>query len=95
MFKLGFYFLIILILFAILPESFLNNLKKFLNWENFVQTLKTGFANFSNFLKEAFGIDINEIFIKFKSIGIDFPLLWLKIKTFISEFFLKISNIFK
>lgn len=71
--KIGFYFLIILILFAILPKSVFDNLKKFFNWENFVKILKTGFNNFINFIKEIFSIDLS--------------VWWLKIKTFYQRIF--------
>lgn len=52
------YFTIIVIIFAFLPESFLNKLKNFFNWENFSKIFITGLYRFLNFIKEITGLDL-------------------------------------
>ncbi len=90
------YFVIILVIFAILPKNVLENLKKFFNWEIFLKTLKTGFNNFINFLKEILNVDLNQILSKIKTIfGIDLIAIWLAVKKFLANFFLKLANIFR
>lgn len=98
--KLFFYFLIILIIFAFLPESILNKLKNFLNWEVFLNTLKSGFFKFLLFTKEVTGIDFLKIFQKFtqsleSSLGINFEALIKQIKDFLANFFQKLSDFFR
>lgn len=94
--KWGFYLVIILIIFAILPKNVLEGFKKFFNWEIFFNTLKTGFNNLINFIKEATGIDLNQILIKLKTtFGIDLVFLWETIKKFLANVFLKLANIFQ
>ncbi len=94
--KWGFYLVIILIIFAILPENVLEGLKKFFNWDIFFNTLKTGFNNLINFIQEATGIDFDQILIKLKTtFGIDLVFLWETIKKFLANIFLKLANIFQ
>jgi hypothetical protein len=86
----------ILIVFAVLPKNILANLKKFINWDVFLQTLKTGWHNLINFLKETTGIQFDQIPIKLKEkLGIDINLLLKTIKNFLANFFEKLAKIFK
>jgi hypothetical protein len=94
--KWGFYFIVILIIFALLPKSSLEKLKTFFNWDVFLNTLKKGFNNLVNFLKEIIKVDFNQILSRLKIIfGIDLIALWSAIKNFLANFFLKLANIFK
>mgnify|MGYP001626226455 CR=1 FL=1 len=94
--RLATLFLIILILFAILPQSFWNWLKPYFNIEVLINTLKAGWYNFWNFLKETTGLDLSKIpeFIK-NYLGIDLIKLWLTIKTFLISILEKILNILR
>lgn len=95
-FKLGIYFIIILIIFAVLPKSFLDKIKKFFNWEVFLQTLKKGFHNLMNFIKETTGLDFGQILPSFKkTFGIDLVAIWTAIKNFLANFFSRLASIFR
>ncbi len=88
--------IIILIIFAILPKGILEKLKQFFNWEIFLSTLKLGFYNVLNFLKEVTGIDFFQIPLKLKiSFGIDLISLWLALKEFLANLFQKLADFFK
>lgn len=94
--KLIIYLIIILIIFAILPKSFLDKLKKFFNWEIFWQTLKKGFNNLLNFIKETTGLDFSQVLPSLKkAFGIDLVAIWLAIKNFLANFFNRLASIFK
>lgn len=81
--KYAIYLIIILIIFAFLPDGVLNKLKTFFNWDNFLNTLKTGLDRFLNFLQEITGIDFSNIsFLE-------------KIKILLSNFFEKLANILR
>lgn len=93
--KWTFYIVVILLIFAILPKSILDKIKTFLNWDVFLKTLKIGFQNFLNFLKEI-GIDFGQINEKIKNFsGLDLLGLWLKIKNFLADLLLKLANTLK
>lgn len=80
--KIVFYIVIILLIFAFLPEKVLDSLKKFLSWENLVNYLKLGFNRLVNFLKDILPIDFNKIYDKLKnSLESDFSKLPLKTKS--------------
>lgn len=89
------YLIIILLIFAVLPKSLLDKIKQFFNWNVFVNTLKIGWQNLLNFLKEI-GVDFEKINEKIKVLfGFDFNVFWLTLKEFLANFFLKLANIFK
>lgn len=95
-FKWIFYLIVILIIFATLPKSFLDKIKQFINWDVFFNTFKIGWRNFVNFIEEATGIDFGQIPLKLKStFGIDIVLFWSTIKNFLASTFEKLANIFK
>lgn len=94
--KLAIYFIIILIIFAVLPKSFLDKIKKFFNWEVFWRTLKTGFNNLMNFIKEATGLDFSQILPSLKkTFGIDLVAIWTTIKNFLANLFSRLASIFR
>ncbi len=94
--KWTFWLIIILIVFAILPKEILDKLKQFFNWDVFFNTLKTGFNNLMKFLKEAWGIDFGQFFLKLKTtFGIDLVAFWSAIKILLSNLFEKLANFFK
>lgn len=94
--KLGIYFIIILIIFAVLPKGVLDKIKKFFNWEIFWKTLKTGFHNLTNFIKEATGIDFSQILPSLKkTFGIDLVAIWTIIKNFLANFFSRLALMFQ
>jgi hypothetical protein len=94
--KFLFYFIILLLIFAILPDDFLKNIKKIFNWEVFFNTLKTGWYRFLDFIKNTIGIDFNQFFINLKKfLGIDLIYLWTIIKNFLANLFQKLANFFK
>jgi hypothetical protein len=94
--KYSIYIVIILLIFAFLPEEILNKLKLFFNWDVFLNTLKKGFNKLVNFLEENIGIDFDQIFIKIKeALGIDIPLLFKTIKNTLANFFQNLANILK
>jgi len=89
-------FLVIIILFAILPKSFWEWLKPYFNIEVLLNTLKAGWNNFWNFIKETTGLDFSKIpeFIK-NYLGLDLIKLWLSIKSFVIYILEKILNILR
>lgn len=88
--------IIVLIIFAILPKGILDKIKQFFNWEIFIHTLKLGFSNLLNFIKETTGIDFSQIPLKLKMVfGIDLISIWSAIKNFLADFFQKLANFFK
>jgi len=89
-------FLVIIILFAILPKSFWEWLKPYFNIEVLLNTLKAGWNNFWNFIKEATGLDFSKIpeFIK-NYLGLDLIKLWVSIKSFVIYILEKILNILR
>ncbi len=94
--KWSFYIILILIIFAVLPKGVLDKIKQYFNWEIFLNTLKKGFQNLLNFIKETTGLDFSKIFEKLKNtFGIDLIALWSGIKNFFYNLFLKLANIFK
>jgi hypothetical protein len=94
--KWTFYLIIVLIVFALLPQGFLERLKKFFNWDVFLETLKTWWGQLINFLEKATGIQFNQIPVKLKEkFGIDIILFWTTIKNFLANFFEKLAGIFK
>jgi hypothetical protein len=94
--KWTFYLIILLIVFALLPQGFLEKLKQFFNWDVFLKTLKTGWEKLINFLEQATGIQFNQIPVKLKEkFGIDIILFWTTIKNFLSNFFEKLANLLK
>ncbi|MCS7200654.1 MAG: hypothetical protein NZ822_00675 [Patescibacteria group bacterium] len=95
-FKIVIYIIIILIIFAILPKSFLDKIKKYFNWEIFWQTLKKGFDNLMNFIKEATGLDFSKIPASIKqAFGIDIIAIWSDIKNFLANFFMRLASFFR
>lgn len=94
--KFGVYLIIILIIFAVLPKSILDNIKKFFNWEVFLRTLKTGFNNLIKFIQETTGIDFNQILPSLKkTFGIDLVAIWTAIKNFLANFFSNLASMFR
>jgi len=94
--KWAFYLIIILIIFALLPKNILNKIKQVINWDVFLNTIKTGWHNLTDFIKSATGIDFNQIPIKLKEkLGIDIILFWATIKKFLANLFEKLAQIFK
>jgi hypothetical protein len=94
--KWTFYLIILLIVFALLPQEFLGKLKQFFNWDVFLKTLKTGWEKLINFLEQATGIQFNQILVKLKEkFGIDIILFWTTIKNFLANLFEKLANLFK
>jgi len=89
-------FLVIIILFAVLPKSFWDWLKPYFNIEVLINTLKTGWYNLWNFIKEATGLDFSKIpeFIK-NYLGVDILRLWFWIKNFIISLLEKILNLLR
>lgn len=93
--KIGFYIIVVLLIFAILPKNILVKIKNLLNWETFSNTLKKGFENLVNFLKDI-GLDFNKINDKIKNIfGINLKEILTSIKKSLANFFLKLDNIFQ
>ena len=94
--KWTFYFVIILIVFALLPKNFLEKLKQFIDWDIFLKTIKTGWNNLIDFLEKATGIQFEQIPVKLKEkFGIDIILFWQTIKNFLANIFEKLANIFR
>ncbi len=94
--KWAFRAVIILIIFAFLPQGILEKIKQFFNWEIFFNTLKLGFSNLLNFLEETTGIDFAQVPLKLKMIfGIDLMALWLSFKGFLADLFQKLANFLK
>jgi hypothetical protein len=94
--KWTFYLIILLIVFALLPQGFLEKLKQFFNWDIFLKTLKTGWEKLINFLQQVTGIQFNQISVKLKeTLGIDIILFWTTIKNFLANFFEILANVFK
>lgn len=83
--------LIILFVFGMLPQSFWDWLKPYFNKDVFVNTIKLGWIKFNQFLKDTLNIDLSQIpeIVK-KIFGIDLIMIWLKIKNFLANLFLKI-----
>jgi len=95
MLKLFIYFILILLLFAIIPETFWQWLKPYFNWEILLTTIKKGWENFIKFIQESSGINFNEFFVIIKKyIGIDILSIINSTKNILANFFLKISNFF-
>lgn len=93
--RLIFWLVIVLIIFAVVPDSFWNWLKPFFNWEKFLDTIKLGFQKIANLLK-GIGLDLSQIDDKIKEFsGIDLSNIWQGIKNFFSGIFGKIGNIIK
>jgi len=91
-----FYLVLILIIFALLPKNILAKIKQVFNWEVLLNTLKTGWYNFIDFIKNATGVDFGQIPIKLKEkFGFDLILFWTTIKNFLANLFEKLANIFK
>ena len=94
--KYTFWLIIILVIFSYLPKGFLDKLKTFFDWNVFGNTLKTGWNNLINFLKDTLGIDLNQFFGKLKTVfGIDLLAFWATIKNFLANLFEKLANFFK
>lgn len=88
--------LVILFAFAIVPDSFWNWLKPYFNWDSFGGTLGTGFAKFSQFLREATGLDLGRVPEKFRQwLGVDLSLIWQRTQDFFANIFEKLSNFFR
>lgn len=95
-FKIIFWLLVILIIFAILPQGFLDKIKPYFDVEKFFSTLKTGWHNFIGFLEEISGIDFSALPDKIKdTLGIDIIKLWSAIKNFLANIFERLANIFR
>jgi hypothetical protein len=91
-----FYLVLILIIFALLPKNILAKIKQFFNWDVFLNTLKTGWHNLIDFIKNATGIDFSQIPVKLKEkFGIDLILFWTTIKNFLANLLAEISQYFK
>jgi len=85
--KFFIYFIIILLFFSFLPKSFLDNLKKYFNWDVFLDTLKKGWSNFIDFIQESTGINFSEIPFRLKqTFGIDIIAIWNSIVDFLKRF---------
>ncbi len=94
--KIIFWIIIILLIFALIPKDILNKIKPFFDWEKFVNTLKTGWQNLLNFIKEVTGIDFSSLPQKIKDVlGIDIIKLWQAIKNFLASIFEKLANLFR
>lgn len=87
--------ILILFIFAILPQGFWDWLKPYFNKDVFLNTLKLGWIKFNLFLKEVFNIDLSQIpeIIK-KIFGIDILQIWIKIKDFLANLFYEIYKFF-
>lgn len=88
--------LVILFAFAVVPDSFWNWLKPYFNVSSFGGTLGTGFTKFSQFLREATGLDLSQVPEKFRQwLGIDLSLIWERGRDFFATIFEKLSNFFR
>lgn len=94
--KLILIFIIILIIFALIPENFWNKIKPYFNWEIFINTIKSGWVKFINFIEDVFGFKFKEIpEVIQKLTGINCQLIFSKVRLLIGNFFEKIANWFK
>ncbi|GIW66151.1 MAG: hypothetical protein KatS3mg095_0049 [Candidatus Parcubacteria bacterium] len=92
-FRLFVIFIIILILFAILPDKFWQWLKPYFNWEIFINTLNKGWQKFWQFIQEITGINFLDFFDKIKNYtGLDIVNIYKSFKYFLSNIFYKISD---
>ncbi|MGC8981578.1 MAG: hypothetical protein ACP5JU_01345 [Minisyncoccia bacterium] len=96
LFRIILIFILIILVFAIVPKSFWDKIRPYFNWEVLFKTLKTGWLKFIDFLEGIFGFKFSDIpdYIK-KSTGIDFERIFLSIKISLGNLFEKIANIFK
>ncbi|MCL4358289.1 MAG: hypothetical protein M1505_01455 [Patescibacteria group bacterium] len=95
-FRLIFYFFIILVIFAIVPTSFWNWLKPYFNWQNLIKTFSLGWQKLATFIKGATGIDFSGFGPKIKTLtGIDFSLAFEKIRLFLSNIFTRLAGMIK
>jgi len=86
--RLLLFFVIVLIIFAIVPEKFWQWLKPYFNWEVFLKTLKLGWQKFLIFLQEVTGINFGDFFDKIKNyFGLDIVNIFLGFKNFIANIF--------
>lgn len=94
--RLIFFIFILLIIFAIVPQSFWNWLKPYFNWETLVTTLKLGFRKLVDFIQATTGVDLSLIDDKIRDLtGIDLIIIWARIKEFLSNFFERLANFFR
>ncbi|GIW65776.1 MAG: hypothetical protein KatS3mg094_295 [Candidatus Parcubacteria bacterium] len=92
-FRLFIYFIIILIVFAILPDSFWQWLNPYFNWEVFLRTLSKGWQKFWQFIQETTGLNFNDFFDKIKNyFGLDIVNIFRSIKEFIANILLHFIN---
>lgn len=95
-FRLLLVIFIVLIIFAIVPESVWRVLKPYFNWENFLNTLRLGWKKFLAFSHDTLGLDLTQIPGKIKQLtGIDIVLIWIKIKLTIAKLFERLAQIFR
>ncbi|MEM5815518.1 MAG: hypothetical protein QXL14_00515 [Candidatus Aenigmatarchaeota archaeon] len=83
--------IIVLLIFAALPQNFWNWLKPYFNIDIFLNTLKLGWIKFNLFLKDTLGIDLSQIPQTIENIfGINIIEIWIKIKSFLASLFYEI-----
>ncbi|MCS7184257.1 MAG: hypothetical protein NZ866_02865 [Patescibacteria group bacterium] len=93
LFRLFITFIIILIIFAIVPDKFWQWLKPYFNWEVFSKTIKLGWEKFWQFLQDSSGLNFNDFFDKIKDyFGLDINNIWNDFKNFLANIFTKISE---
>lgn len=86
--------IMVLLIFAILPQGFWDWLKPYFNKDVFLNTLKLGWLKLNLFIKEIFNVDLFQVpkFIE-KIFGINVIQIWLKIKIFLANIFYEIYKL--
>jgi hypothetical protein len=96
LFRLIVWIVIILIIFAIIPSSFWDKLRPFINLEKFIKAIKLGFEKLAHLFKEATGIDLLNIGNRIKEfLGIDLDSVWQGFKNTLNQLWQKISEFAK
>lgn len=95
-FKIFIWFVVIIFIFAILPDSFWNWLKPYFNIDTFLSFFKKGLMKFFNFIKESTGLDFSKIDDNIKNhLGLDIKLIFLKIRGFLANILERLVKFFK
>lgn len=91
--RLFIYFIIILIIFALLPDKFWQWLKPYFNWEVFLKTIKLGWQKFWQFIQEITGINFIDFFDKIKKyFGLDILNIFKSLKEYSANILEKIAQ---
>jgi len=95
-FRLILVIFIVLVIFALVPESVWQALKPYFNWDNFIRTLRLVWQRLVDFIRDSTGFDLRQIPEKIRQFtGIDFVLIWSKIKLTIAQLFERLAEIFR